>query len=94
MSNPVPVYQETTYMPKSLSLQTSITEDNIQSGYIHEYKSINQYIGESEKTVKILNHDPTSDRQIYRHILALSAMSGVREREGLSDRAGMYGIDQ
>lgn len=55
---------------------------------------INQYIGESEKTVKILNHDPTSDRQIYRHILALSAMSGVREREGLSDRAGMYGIDQ
>lgn len=50
MSNPVPVYQETTYMPKSLSLQTSITEDNIQSGYIHEYKSINQYIGESEKT--------------------------------------------
>lgn len=55
---------------------------------------INQYIGESEKTVKILNHDPTSDRQIYRHILALSAMSGVREREGLSDRAGMYGTDQ
>lgn len=40
MSNPVPVYQETTYMPKSLSLQTSITEDNIQSGYIHENKSI------------------------------------------------------
>lgn len=53
----------------------------------------NQYIGESEETLKILNHDPTSDRQIQRHILALSAMSGVRER-GLSDRAGMYDIDQ
>lgn len=42
--------------------------------------------------VKFLTNGPTSDRQMYRHILALSAMSGVRERErerGSSDRAGM-----
>lgn len=40
-----------------------------------------QYFSESEETVKFLTNGPTSDRQMYRHILALSAMSGVRERE-------------